>query len=52
LFELKTNVPEATFVDWEQASADLPDWQTSSRHLAADGKAAELTYLSTAKPDS
>jgi hypothetical protein len=31
---------EATFVDWEQASADLPDWQTSWRHLTADGKAA------------
>jgi hypothetical protein len=39
---------EATFVDWEQASADLPDWQTSWRHLTADGKAAELTHPSTA----
>jgi hypothetical protein len=28
---------EATFVDWEQASPDLPDWQTSWRHLTADG---------------
>src|SRR6201986_4903155 len=35
---------EATFVDWEQASPDLPDWQTSWRHLTADGQAAELTH--------
>jgi hypothetical protein len=39
---------EATFVDWEQPSADLPDWQTSWRHLTADGKAAELTHASAA----
>ena len=39
---------EATFVDWEQANADLPDWQTSWRHLTADGKAAELTHPSAA----
>ena len=39
---------EATFVDWEQASPDLPDWQTSWRHLTADGKAAELTHPSAA----
>ena len=39
---------EATFVDWEQASPDLPDWQTSWRHLTADGKAAELTHASAA----
>jgi quinol monooxygenase YgiN len=39
---------EATFVDWEQASADLPDWQTSWRHLIADGQVAELTYASAA----
>jgi hypothetical protein len=25
---------EATFVDWEQASADLPDWQTSGFGMA------------------
>ena len=31
---------EATFVDWEQASPDLPDWLTSWRHLTADGNAA------------
>ena len=39
---------EATFVDWEQDSPDLPDWQTSWRHLTADGKAAELTDASPA----
>jgi hypothetical protein len=39
---------EATFVDWEQAGPDLPDWQTSWRHLTADGKVAELTHASDA----
>jgi hypothetical protein len=39
---------EATFIDWEQDSADLPDWQTSWRHLTADCKAAELTHPSAA----
>jgi heme-degrading monooxygenase HmoA len=28
---------EATFVDWEQDSPDLPDWQTSWRHITAVG---------------
>jgi hypothetical protein len=39
---------EATFVGWEQASPDLPDWQTSWRHLTADGTAAKLTQPSDA----
>ena len=39
---------EATFVDWEQSSPDLPDWQTSWRHLIADGAVAELTHPSPA----
>jgi quinol monooxygenase YgiN len=39
---------EATFVDWDQASPDLPDWQTSWRHLTADGTVAELTHPSNA----
>ena len=34
---------EATFTDWEQPTADLPDWQTSYRRLVAEGKAASLT---------
>ena len=39
---------EATFVDWEQDSPDLPDWPTNWRHLVADGLAAELTQPSAA----
>jgi hypothetical protein len=39
---------EATFVDWEQDSPDLPSWQTSWHHLTADGKAPELTDPSAA----
>ena len=39
---------EATFVDWEQDGAGLPDWQTSWRHLTADGKVAALTHPSDA----
>jgi hypothetical protein len=33
---------------WEQDSPALPDWQTSWRHLTADGKVAELTHPSEA----
>jgi hypothetical protein len=39
---------EATFVDWEQESPDLPDWQTNWRHLVADGKVAPLTHATAA----
>jgi quinol monooxygenase YgiN len=39
---------EATFVDWEQASPELPDWQTSWRRLVADGQSATLTNASEA----
>lgn len=39
---------EATFVDWEQASADLPDWQDGYRRLVADGQAASLTRATQA----
>jgi hypothetical protein len=42
---------EATFAGWEQDRPDLPDWQTSWRHLTADGKAAQLTHPSGRKPD-
>ena len=35
---------EATFVDWEQASADPVDWQEGHRRLVADGQAAQLTH--------
>jgi hypothetical protein len=34
---------EATFVDWEQDTAELPDWQTGYRHVVADGRSAPLT---------
>jgi len=34
---------EATFVDWEQASAELPDWMDGYRHLVASGESADLT---------
>ena len=43
---------EATFTDWEQDSAELPDWQTGYRHLLADGKAAALTGASPEQPTS
>ena len=34
---------EATFVNWEQTGADLPDWQDGYQRLVADGQAASLT---------
>ena len=39
---------EASFVDWEQDSSELPDWQTSWRRLVADGRSATLTDASSA----
>ncbi|HUY51701.1 MAG TPA: hypothetical protein VMV92_39370 [Streptosporangiaceae bacterium] len=39
---------EATFVEREQASPDLPDWQTSYHRLIADGQVASLTHPSDA----
>ena len=39
---------EASFVDWEQDSSELPDWQTSWRRLVADGRSAVLTNPSDA----
>jgi hypothetical protein len=39
---------EATFTDWEQATADLPDWQTSYRRIVDDGQVATLTHASDA----
>ena len=39
---------EATFVDWEQAGPDLPDWQAGYRRLVADGQAASLTHATDA----
>ena len=39
---------EASFVDWEQDSSDLPDWQTCWRRLVADGRSATLSNASDA----
>jgi hypothetical protein len=39
---------EATFVDWEQPGADLPDWQYSYGRLVANGQAASLTHATDA----
>jgi hypothetical protein len=39
---------EAAFADWEQPDSALPDWQTSYRHLIADGTVAQLTQASPA----
>jgi hypothetical protein len=39
---------EATFVDWEQASPHLPDWQSSYRRLVADGQVSTLSQPSAA----
>jgi heme-degrading monooxygenase HmoA len=35
---------EGAFVDWEQASADAPDWQEGYRRIVADGQVASLTH--------
>ena len=39
---------EATFIDWEQASTDLPDWQDGYQRLVANGQAASLTHATKA----
>ena len=39
---------EATFVDWDQAGPDLPDWQTAFERLTADGQSATLRHPSDA----
>jgi heme-degrading monooxygenase HmoA len=39
---------EATFVDWEQGEAELPDWQTSYVRLGAEGSVARLSQPSDA----
>jgi len=30
-------------VDWEQDTADLPDWQTSYQRLIKDGQVSQLS---------
>ena len=39
---------EATFIDWEQASTDLPDWQDGYQRLVANGQPASLTHATKA----
>ena len=39
---------EATFVDWEQDSAGLPDWQTNWRRLVDGGTSGQLSQPSAA----
>jgi heme-degrading monooxygenase HmoA len=39
---------EATFVDWEQPSADLPGWQACYQRLIADGQVATLSHATPA----
>ena len=34
---------EATFVDWDQAGSELPDWEASHERLVAEGQGASLT---------
>jgi quinol monooxygenase YgiN len=39
---------EATFVEWEQAGADLPDWQEGYSRLIASGQGPSLTNATQA----
>jgi hypothetical protein len=39
---------EATFVDWDQAGSELPDWEAGYERLVTDGQAASLTHPSDA----
>ena len=39
---------EATFVDWDQASTDPPDWQVGYTRLVASGQPANLTHATGA----
>jgi heme-degrading monooxygenase HmoA len=39
---------EATFIDWEQAGAEMPDWQQGHARLVAGGQVARLSQPSDA----
>ena len=39
---------EATFVEWEQAATDLPDWQDGHARLVATGQGPSLTNATEA----
>jgi hypothetical protein len=42
---------EATFAEWVQDSAELPDWNTSYQRVVAEGQSASLTNGSAANDD-
>lgn len=39
---------EATFVDWDQAGEDMPDWQDGYARIVESGQPASLTSASAA----
>ena len=41
---LSTWCDEATFVDWEQDSPELPDWQAAFDRLVNDGQVATVDH--------
>jgi hypothetical protein len=47
-WQSRAPIDEASFVDWAQDNAKLPDWQTSWRRLVADGRSASLANPSAA----
>jgi hypothetical protein len=40
---------EATFVEWEQAGAELPDWQDGYGRLVVSGQGPSLTHATEAQ---
>ena len=38
---------EATFVNWDQPEADLPDWQAAYERLSSDGQVVQLPHASS-----
>ena len=43
---------EATFVEWEQAAAGLPDWQDGHRRLVASGQGPSLSQAVARRGDA
>ncbi len=43
---LSTWCDEATFVDWEQKSPELPDWQAAFDRLVKEGQVATVDHPS------
>jgi hypothetical protein len=48
MYRLDEWCDEATFVDWEQPGAALPDWQDAYARLVADGQVANLSNPTSA----